>query len=154
MTLAKNIFVFLILNFSALAIGSLFTNDGVTSIWYQNLTKAPWTPPGWVFGATWTLIMICYSIYMALLINQNTDKMKIIILFFIQWILNISWNPIFFYYQNVALGLICISTLTVLIAYFLFNFGKTLKMKSILILPYLIWLLIATSLNGYILLHN
>ena len=39
---------FLLLNFGALAIGGFFTGKGVTSDWYADLLKAPWTPPGWV----------------------------------------------------------------------------------------------------------
>ena len=61
------IFLFLIINFGGLFIGGLFTGEGVPSDWYQNLNKAPWTPPGWVFGAAWTTIMICFSVYMAIL---------------------------------------------------------------------------------------
>ncbi|MDH3796458.1 MAG: tryptophan-rich sensory protein, partial [Flavobacteriaceae bacterium] len=59
--------VFLVLNFGALALGSLFTNMGISSDWYSELSKAPWTPPGWVFGAAWTTIMLCFSVYMAIL---------------------------------------------------------------------------------------
>ena len=44
--------------------------------------------------------------------------------------------------------------LTVLIGFYLFNYWPDLKLKSILILPYFIWLLIATSLNAYILFKN
>jgi tryptophan-rich sensory protein len=154
MALVKKIFLFLVLNFTALAIGGLFTGSGATSMWYQDLNKAPWTPPGWVFGAAWTFIMICFAVYMAYLIDHKTDRKIIITLFSIQWILNILWNPIFFYLQEVLLGMINISLLTLLIGYLFFSYRKELKVKSIFIVPYLIWLLIATSLNGYILLYN
>jgi tryptophan-rich sensory protein len=46
--------IFLALNFAALAIGGLFTSKGVSSDWYAGIAKAPWTPPGWAFGAAWT----------------------------------------------------------------------------------------------------
>lgn len=150
----KRIILFLILNFSALAIGGLFTGSGVSSDWYQNLNKAPWTPPGWVFGASWTLIMISFAIYMAYLFKIQSDRKKIIALFSIQWILNISWNPIFFYLQEILFGMISISLLTILITYFLYSFRKQLNIKSLLLSPYLVWLIIATSLNGYILFFN
>ncbi len=146
--------MFLVLNFLALAIGGTFTGKGVPSDWYQNLDKAPWTPPGWVFGSAWTLIMVCFAIYMAYLIMRNANKKKIIILFFTQWILNVVWNPVFFYYQAVLLGFITILLLTTLITYFLFHYKNELKLKSLLIMPYFIWLIIATSLNGYILFFN
>jgi translocator protein len=146
--------IFLIINFVALGLGGLFTNKGVSSDWYTNLDKAPWTPPGWVFGAAWTLIMICFAIYMAYLWQEKQEKDMVIVLFVIQWILNIAWNPTFFYYQQVDLGLMVIGSLTLLVGYFLFSYWPELRFKSLLILPYFIWLLIATSLNAYILLKN
>ena len=150
----KRVFLFLVLNFSALAIGGSFTGKGVPSDWYQNLDKAPWTPSGWVFGFAWTLIMICFAIYMAYLLVDASNRKKIILLYLFQWILNVAWNPVFFYFQEILVGFITISLLTVLITYFLFHFRNDLKMKSIFIAPYFIWLIIATSLNGYILLFN
>jgi benzodiazapine receptor len=150
----KRIILFLVLNFTALALGGLFTGKGVPSSWYQNLNQAPWTPPGWVFGFMWTLIMICFAFYMAYLLASKTDRKKVILLFGLQWVLNVSWNPIFFHYQAVFVGLISISLLTFLVTYLLFRYKQELKLKSLLIVPYFIWLLIATSLNAYILLYN
>ena len=146
--------VFLLLNFGALAIGGFFTGEGVPSNWYADLAKAPWTPPGWVFGAAWTSIMIFFSIYLAYLWPNSKNKTLLVLLFIVQWILNVGWNPTFFYFHNVAAGLFMITGLTVLVAGFLFLYWNELKTKSILILPYLIWLIIATSLNGYILFNN
>ena len=151
--MVKKIILFFVLNFTALAIGGLFTGSGVSSVWYQELAKAPWTPPGWVFGAAWTLIMICFAIYMAYLIKEENSK-RIILLFSLQWILNVIWNPVFFHFQNVVVGLIVITGLTILIAYFFFAFRKILNFKTAYIAPYLIWLIIATSLNAYILFNN
>jgi len=53
--------LFLIINFGGLALGSYLMNDGPNSTWYNDLNQAPWTPPGWVFGAAWTVIMICLT---------------------------------------------------------------------------------------------
>ena len=149
----KRTVFFLILNFSALEIGSLFTNSGVSSEWYQNLSKAPWTPPGWVFGVAWSSIMIFFAIYMAYLIKLKPKKI-IIILYSIQWILNIAWNPVFFYFQEITLGLICISLLTAHIILLFFKYLKEQRIKTLLLAPYGIWLIIATSLNAYIYLYN
>jgi translocator protein len=60
------ILIFLILNFSALIAGVSLYGEGGNSEWYNNLTKAPWEPPGWVFGAAWTIIMICFAFYMSI----------------------------------------------------------------------------------------
>lgn len=149
----KRTVFFLILNFSALAIGSLFTNSGVSSEWYQNLSKAPWTPPGWVFGVAWSSIMFFFAIYMAYLIKLKPKK-TIIIFYSIQWVLNIVWNPVFFYFQEITLGLICISLLTAHIILLFFKYLKEQRIKTLLLAPYGIWLIIATSLNAYIYLYN
>lgn len=146
--------IFLLLNFAALAIGGIFTNKGVTSDWYVNISKAPWTPPGWVFGFAWTTIMICFSIYLAKAWPTIENKKVFIFLFATQWILNVVWNPTFFYYHSVLLALLIICALTILVGIFLFYYWQNLKLYSILIIPYLIWLLIATSLNGYVWIKN
>jgi tryptophan-rich sensory protein len=148
------VIIFLVLNFSALAIGGLFTGKGVPSEWYMQLSKAPWTPPGWVFGTAWTSIMIFFSFYMAYLWPSAENKSFLTGLYIVQWILNVSWNPTFFYFQNILGGLLIISILTLVVGYFLFYYAPQMKYKSVLILPYFLWLLIATSLNGYIFLKN
>ena len=146
--------IFLIINFTALALGNLFTSKGVPSEWYLSLLKAPWTPPGWVFGFAWSIIMICYAFYMGLLYKTSSKTTTIIILYLVQLVLNISWNPVFFKFHYLHLGFIVISLLTITVIFKLFFFYKAIKLKSFLILPYIIWLIIATSLNGYILIYN
>ncbi len=146
--------IFLIINFGALGIGSIFTNDGVNSQWYANLNKAPWTPPGWMFGVAWTVIMISFSIFMAYGWHKVSNKSRFVILFAIQWVLNVSWNPVFFYYQQVLIGFIVILALTILLGFFIKYYHQKIKPYSYLLWPYFIWLLIATSLNGYILLNH
>lgn len=146
--------IFLLLNFAALALGGLFTGKGVPSEWYMNLNKAPWTPPGWVFGAAWTTIMICFGIYMAKAWEISDDKKMLIILFAIQWILNVGWNPTFFYFHKAFASLLIISGLTILIGYILIYYWQSLKITSLLLAPYFVWLLIATSLNAYIYFKN
>jgi translocator protein len=148
------ILLFLLINFAALGIGGFFTGSGVTSEWYATLNKAPWTPPGWVFGAAWTFIMICFAFYMAYAVKTVEQTNWLMGLFIVQWILNVLWNPVFFSFHNALIGLIVISALTLLVGYFFFKYRLDLKYKSLLVLPYFIWLLIATSLNAYILVKN
>ncbi len=148
------VLTFLILNFAALGIGGLFTGTGVTSDWYNNLSKAPWTPPGWTFGAAWTTIMVCFAFYMAYLWPSVKNKKLLISLFSFQWILNVLWNPVFFYFHSALLGIIVISSLTLLVGFFLYHYYSIIKSQSAFILPYLLWLIIATSLNAYILIYN
>lgn len=145
--------IFLAINFAALGIGSWLMQNGPTSDWYLQLNKAPWTPPGWVFGVAWITIMFCFTFYMTFLYEiENTAKLKL--LFGLQVLLNVGWNYIFFNKQSIGGGLIVIIMLTLIVFYLLITYFKVLDLKSVLILPYGIWLMIATSLNLYIYLKN
>lgn len=59
--------------------GSPADND-----WYTSLNKAPWTPPGWVFGFAWTTIMILYSIYLSRVFKSlPNEKLKLAVVLFL-----------------------------------------------------------------------
>lgn len=149
----RGLLFFVLINFSALAIGVFLMNDGPRSQWYSSLNKAPWSPPGWVFGLAWSSIMLLFSVYMTFLVKKIRSK-KIMILFSAQFLLNIVWNYLFFNQHLISLGLLNILFLTILMFYFLVNFKQTLKNKSFFVLPYCLWLVLATSLNLYIALFN
>jgi len=144
---------FLVINLGSLALGSWFMDNGPRSEWYINLNQAPWTPPGWLFGVAWTTIMICFSVYLAFLFSNHVSK-RIKIAFTLQVFLNIIWNFVFFNQHLVSLGLAIIIALTAVVYYFFFTTKKAVNHKRFLLLPYMIWLVIATSLNAYILLYN
>lgn len=154
MRFSKLLILFLVINLGGLALGSWLMNEGPTSEWYLSLNQAPWTPPGWLFGAAWTIIMICFSIYLAYAFRQiNSRQLKLI--FIAQVFFNVIWNYVFFNKHLVALGLVCIIILTLLIFYQYFYYNQeSLKKTRLLLLPYMIWLLLATSLNAYILFYN
>ncbi|MBE7659957.1 TspO/MBR family protein [Tenacibaculum finnmarkense] len=147
--------LFLVVNFLALAIGILLMKDGPRTEWYLSLNKAPWTPAGWVFGASWSTIMLLFAFYMTKLSLKFPflDK-KLTILFSVQWILNVGWNYFFFNQHLTLIGLVVITLLWLLIGYFTFKNLRELKGITLFILPYLIWMTIATSLNAYIVFYN
>lgn len=147
-------FIFFIFNFGGLALGSWLMNNGPISEWYLNLNKAPWTPPGWIFGVAWTTIMICFSIYLAKLFTSEENKTFISIVFLIQFFLNVSWNFLFFNKHLVFTALIGIILLTVVLFYFYLKLSKNIGKYKFLLLPYMIWLCVATSLNLYVLVYN
>lgn len=148
------IILFLLINFSGLYIGNLLMDNGPTSFWYTNLKLAPWTPPGWVFGVAWTTIMICFSIYLAYLFSWQNSRFLWSLLVF-EFVLNVSWNYIFFNQHMTFFALIVIVLLLIVILYYFFTFrAESLHLARFLLLPYILWLAIAISLNLYIVNHN
>lgn len=147
-------FLFLVINFGGLALGSWLMNGGPTSEWYNSLNKAPWTPPGWVFGAAWSFIMLCFSWYLVELFLLRKSN-RLIAIYTFQVVLNVIWNYIFFNQHLTHLGLAVIILLFIVVLYFFLTFrDDRLKYAKYLLLPYLIWLSIAISLNAYVVIHN
>ena len=143
--------IFLILNFAALFVGALLMGNPATNEWYLSLEKAPWTPQGWVFGAAWTMIMILFSFFMMHWYLISSNKKRVMGLYILHWVLNVSWNPLFFVHHYVVFSGIVIVLLTLLIAFFTWiGFTSSKKWIGIFVLPYLFWLFIATSLNWYV----
>lgn len=148
------ILLFLVINFGALSIGGWLMDNGPATDWYIQLNKAPWTPPGWVFGFAWTAIMICFSIYLAQLFSIEVNS-RVIALFVIQVFLNIIWNYLFFNKHLILLGLIVLILLTILLLYFFFYLNQDkIGFYRFFLMPYIIWLFVAISLNAYILVYN
>ncbi|NNE33471.1 MAG: tryptophan-rich sensory protein [Winogradskyella sp.] len=146
--------LFFILNFGGLAIGSWLMGDAISDDWYVSLNKAPWTPPGPIFGIAWTAIMLCFSIYLSYLFYIRKSR-HLIFVYSLALILNVSWNFVFFNQQLTSLGLLNLIALTLIIAYLFISFGdEQLSKLRYLLLPYIIWLCTAISLNGFIIINN
>jgi benzodiazapine receptor len=144
-------FVFLILNFGALALGSwLMGASPVENQWYIDLNKAPWTPPGWVFGVAWTSIMLLFTVYLTISFPKTLLIQRFILLFGVQWLLNVMWNPVFFHYHFLFSGMIMIVLLLVslLLLHHQLN-TQFFNWRLLLVLPYMLWLCVAFSLNAY-----
>lgn len=145
----------LAINFGGLAIGGWFTGPGVQSDWYANLPQAPWTPPGWVFGAAWTVVMFGFSGFCFDVLSKTKDQPASRNLwtrrFIIAWILNVGWNPLFFTLHWVGLALAEIVLLFGTITWLAYaskrQFGDNRSFWGLA--PYFIWLCIAISLNAY-----
>jgi tryptophan-rich sensory protein len=149
----KYVLIFLIINFGALGLGVLLMQNGPQTDWYLQLNKAPWTPPGWVFGAAWSTIMLCFAFYMMYLFLAQPNT-KVTLLFTVQFVLNVAWNFVFFNQHLVLIGLLVILALTAIVTIFLYDYRNVLQLKTLFILPYFLWLCIACSLNLYVLLYN
>ena len=111
---------------------------------------APWTPPGWVFGAAWFTIMILFAVFLARVLKKTNRKFEFWILLAVHYLLNITWNPLFFKWHWVGTALIVLALLWVVVLLMWVRFRNTAGWTSWLLLPYLIWLVLAFSLNAFV----
>jgi len=142
--------LFLVLNFGALALGSWLMGDPATNDWYQSSRKAPWTPPGWVFGAAWFTIMALFAVFMTVLLGKSSHPRPLIVLYAIQWMLNVSWNPVFFVHHLPLTGLLILLALLAVLVILFVRAYKLSKPSVWLLIPYILWMCIAVSMDAYL----
>lgn len=146
--------LFVLINFGALFIGTIFTGPAVQDTWYVSLHKAPWTPPGFVFGLAWFTIMLCFSFFMANVWKNKQLTSGLSTIYAIHIVVNTAWNAVFFYWHATWPALLLIVALLVMVLWFTRIGFKTSIVQGLLVLPYALWLIIAVSLNAYICFMN
>lgn len=147
--------VFIILCFIVEVIGGFWTKQTV-STWYPTLIKPSWTPPDWIFGPVWSClyIMIAVSGWLIYRAEHSAKRTIALILYGSQLALNFIWSFLFFSLRSPGLGLIDISLLFLLISLTIIQAWAVRPLSSLLLIPYLLWIMYATSLNGGIWLLN
>lgn len=135
-------------------IGSLSKPE--ISTWYSTLHRSPLTPPNYVFPIAWTIL---YSIIGAcgwlIWREPSFPRLSIIkTLYVTQLILNWSWTSLFFHYHLTGFSLIVLGAMDILVGTLIWLAYRKMKAVSLLMIPYLFWILFASYLNYYIWLYN
>lgn len=132
-------------------IGSIFTADKIDT-WYQTLEKPFSQPPNWLFGPVWVLLYTCLGIVLVRLwqAQKNKYRKKALGWFIVQMVLNALWTPIFFGAEAIGIGFGIISLLIVSIGMTMYYLYRLDRVSCYLLVPYLLWVVYATLLNGAI----
>lgn len=136
-------------------VASLWTKETV-STWYPTLIKPSWTPPDWIFGPVWSCLYMMIAVAGWLIYRAEYSKKRTVALMFYgsQLALNFIWSFLFFSLRSPILGLIDIALLCLLISLTIIKAWPVRPLASLLLIPYLVWILYATSLNAGIWLLN
>lgn len=147
--------IFILLCLIVQIVGSLWTSETVLT-WYPTLIKPSWTPPDWVFGPVWSslYLMIAVSGWLMYRAEYSQKRSVALRLYGSQLALNFIWSFLFFSLQSPILGLIDIILLCLFISLTIIKAWPVSRLASILLIPYLLWVLYATSLNAGIWLLN
>lgn len=147
--------IFILLCFLVEVVGSFWTKETV-STWYPKLTKPSWTPPNWVFGPVWSClyIMIAISGWLIYRAKDSHNRISALVLYSAQLALNFIWSFLFFSLRSPILGLIDIVLLCLLVILTIIKAWPVNRLASLLLIPYLAWVIYATTLNMGILLLN
>ena len=135
-----------------LAVGFLagqLSNSGYGNDWFDALAKPSAMPPGWAFGAAWSVLYMLLGIVMAIVLAAAPSKMRTLALtlFLAQLSLNFCWSPIFFGAHQIELGLATIIAILLLSLVAARCIAEISRAAACLMVPYLAWLGFAVYLN-------
>jgi tryptophan-rich sensory protein len=141
-------------------LGGLATATNVVG-WYAAADKAPWSPPNGVFGPVWTVLYSAMAVAAWLVWHRRAEGSRSALLAYgAQLALNLLWTPVFFgLYPALGtpalwLAFAIIVALAVAVAVTVLQFGPVSRTAGLLMLPYLSWVVFASSLNLWAALHN
>ena len=127
--------------------GALLTN---LDDWYFNLKQPSWKPPDEAFGIVWTLIFSLNAAAAWLSWNsasQGHQKRNILLMYLLNGVLNILWTVFYFQLHRPDWSLWeCLPLWFSVLALISYQWSLS-KTASLLLVPYLIWVSIASVLN-------
>jgi tryptophan-rich sensory protein len=137
-----------------LAVGGVATSVGP---WYAALIKPKWTPPNWLFGPAWTLILglAAWCGVIAWSRSQGPgEHALVLILYGVNIVLHLAWSPLFFNLRRPDLALAEIPFLWASILALMVGLAPAAGGAVWLLAPYLAWVSFAAVLNAVIVMIN
>lgn len=150
-----SLILFVLLTFLIQVIGGFWTRESITT-WYPTLVKPSWNPPSFVFGPVWTVlyVMIAISGWLIYQAEESHKRNTALILYGIQLSLNFIWSFLFFSLRSPGLGMIDIILLCFVLGLTIIKAWSVRPLAALLLIPYLMWVMYATTLNIAIWLLN
>jgi translocator protein len=134
-------------------VGSRYVKQGSRS-WYKELRKPSWTPSGKLIGEIWTFLYAL--LILAVLWYWNVPVVSWLhyaagLLLLVNAYLNAIWNRVFFVEQNIpkAIKTMMLLNATGIAAAIVILIDSPIA--AMLMLPYIIWVAVATKLTREIL---
>lgn len=125
-------------------------------VWYKTINLPNWTPPNSFMVIAWIIVFILTSISVLIIWNKFSKEKNfhlIIALFAMNALINVGWNILFFTQQQIGLAFFEAVLLMLNLILLIILIRKFSPFAAALLLPYSVWVFIATllSLNVWIL---
>lgn len=134
-------------------ISGLSVSSGDSSWYAQSLNKPAITPPSWIFGPVWTFLYGMMGIVLGKIWAYHRKRSDLLVLFFLQLVLNVVWSPLFFGVHLIQWALVDVIVLFLVLLVFLYR-ARGLSGVFFLWFPYVVWIGFACVLNYKIYLLN
>jgi benzodiazapine receptor len=123
--------------------------------WYDRIAKPKWTPPNRIFAPVWITLytLVGLAVYRITSLNPSTTPLQLLrrlslVMYGVHYLLNIIWAPIFFGWKRLRLGHVLNILLLTTLAPVLYGFYRIDQLSAFLLIPYMLWLFVATALSN------
>ena len=120
------------------------------SSWYSRLKKPGWAPPEQLFGQVWSLLyplIFGINIYVIILLSQSKIDWRVALPFWLNLFFNFLFSPLQFGLRSQLLSSIDIVLVLITIIWSMIAIWSHNKLITFLLIPYLLWVSIATVLQ-------
>ncbi len=130
-------------------LSGVMSNSGNRNHWYSGLAKPELMPPGWAFGVIWTLLYALIGFAVAMILDARGAKGRplALLLFALQFLLNLAWSPVFFAMHQAHFAVLLLLIIIVTAVATTFAFAQIRVRAAWLMVPYLAWLCVASALS-------
>lgn len=128
-------------------LGGLMTDIGP---WYLGLKQPAWKPPDWAFGPAWTVIFALAAasgVAAWRSAPSRADREWLLALFALNGFLNVLWSLLYFRLRRPDWALLEVGLLWLSVLLLMVVTGRYSRKASLLLAPYLLWILFAAALN-------
>lgn len=141
--------VFVVAVAVAALVGSAATLPSIPT-WYAALAKPGWTPPNQVFGPVWTVLYVLIAVAAWLVWRRGgwAGARGALVLWLVQLVLNALWSVIFFGIHEVGWAMADIVLLWLALVATIVAFARHSWPAAFLLVPYLLWVSYAATLNA------
>ena len=122
--------------------------------WYSELIKPSFNPPDWIFAPVWITLYLLMGFAIWLIWLNPKKTQKIFTIYFTHLFVNASWSITFFAFHQVLASLLIIALIIFFVIWLVKLYYPINKISAMLMLPYLVWLGFAFSLNYSIFVLN
>lgn len=118
--------------------------------WYETLAKPSWAPPASLFGTVWSIlypiILIAYGFVIVQALRGEMPR-SVLWPVLINLAANVAFTPIQFGLRNLVFAELDIIVVLVTIVWSMIAIWPHARLAAVALLPYLVWVAIATVLQ-------
>ena len=117
--------------------------------WFQTLILPALQPPGPAFGIAWSVLYTLIAVAAAIVWGHKSAPARAgaLALFAVGFGINLAWSPVFFRFHLILPAMGIIAVMLIVAVATTYAFARVSRVAAWLMLPYLLWLGFALSLN-------